>query len=1111
MNDTGLPTLGVYSLTYLNGSKRRRTFLVPRMHKRVILDTSAVPLKDPTDAQQQMLSGRSSMSGDTRANHGNNWRVTDTTRLEGSVQFNEPETSVGDTLVEDQNLDGARRHNLRARRQLSISSPPMKWQTSRPTIHKLNAPPASQAIYEAAAVAQLATVRATQSSGTSRAEDARVLQRLREGGAKLFIIQKPGKGYRRPAEKTSAAELDIRAVKVKKYNDSQGRREKMENKAIQETDNYIGMIIGYPNHITALKDIDYRHAYVEKLEATSGCRNTIQGASSPASCGSNSRKMNGFLPTDNVDYTCIPNSGITDICTSISSRTENCTSCSSTAYSLKAARRTVASYPSTSSIASVCKDTPGTADISERGTGETILDKSWVSVQSASASQEKLSDGVSATPAIETFRQQYDEEYDDSELPTSSVGGQRRNCLALTVACRLKEGLRYPLLLNVAVCRAREVMMRNGALIVRGPIISGPEMTLCPLHKEYLHCTRRIDVKLMNREEWSTLAAGPHEMVVGCAARKLSPPLSIQVTGLDRRSFYTVALIFLPLGVHYLKSGNIGSLWSESNDVISKHQIAPEYMHHLGLRSGSSWMREPIHFDRLKLTVPPSSKPSCVALERRRMYQPVLQFRCMKHSTAVNVILPELRFIAVYAYQNPQIKLLKARYRKNGLEGIDINNPLRHTRRCYSVSPVDISLPKSPLNNIFQDILYNLEEENVDSPDDAGARAAPTSRRPADDTVLNGQDNEVPEKRRNLVDVSRAPSARSTAGSERPSKASGDYVVEGYECLSLSEREEGSCVGRAADTVVDTAAAHPGGCTASNVNPAPEKLSMVSPSHHSRSIVTANTPVALSKSTTPVDFPTIDDFYTRLARSPLENPGYFDVADICLGDRSPSGTNRRVQNDRLGSPVNVDRRPSSIEALLGITDEDLKFIINRTVHETTSNMPQHIQLCEYSAGEVLSTSPAFSSDWCNSQIAEDIGGGYAFSSTPKTGGDWSSNQGALGMTGDCGALCGTGLISEWVGNLRTEAVTHDYAILHTPNMSAHGSPGRNDSLETVSETDRAVMFLLQDAEAAKAKVSRCIDDNTRQVDFAASYNDEDSLFEPSWKWYAHDAKGESSA
>lgn len=280
--------------------------------------------------------------------------------------------------------------------------------------------------------------------------------------------------------------------------------------------------------------------------------------------------------------------------------------------------------------------------------------------------------GTVPTVAVElvldpyTVRQESEDEY----AKNAYIHGREYPC----TVDMLPDGLQYPLLLNVAVCRAREVMMRDGALVVRGPLLTGREMTLLPRHKEYLKCTRHIDVKLLDRDEWAALAAIPHEMVVNGVGRKLRPPLVLKVTGLEKSSLYSLALIFVPLGVRYLKCGSDNGVWSESDDVVDTDRFAPEYVHASGLTSGAEWMARRINFEALRLTLWPCSTSAQVPLEQRRMYQPVLQFRCKRHSTAVNVVLPELRFIAVCSYQNPRMRNLKACYGRNYGLNVAANN-----------------------------------------------------------------------------------------------------------------------------------------------------------------------------------------------------------------------------------------------------------------------------------------------------------------------------------------------------------------------------------------------------------------------------------------------------
>ncbi|XP_064479892.1 uncharacterized protein LOC135393351 isoform X1 [Ornithodoros turicata] len=538
---------------------------------------------------------------------------------------------------------------------------------------------------------------------------------------------------------------------------------------------------------------------------------------------------------------------------------------------------------------------------------ENRTQKDFPFLQSVGTASERMHGNAAVVPVTEKATHKQDK---GSQQATPAVRDHER--ITLTNACPLK-----------AICHAREVNMGNSVLVARGPLASGLG-TQSPLQKDYVNCSMSIDARVANREEWLALAAGPHEMVIGCAPRQISPPLIVRVLGLEEDSLYTAALVFVPLGVCYLRGRGI---WSESKNVFGDNQTAPEYLHHFGQRRGTAWMFRPIYFRHLRLTSPPSSKPSQVALERNQMYQPVLQFRCMKHAASVNVIFPELRFIAVCAYQNPQMEILKARYRKKYKV---LTDPLHHkTARGPSISTARIP---QPLSNSVRVMQNNLAEESVENP----GGLHPGRERPHQDTGPADEDTRVQARQRKLssLDVSVAVSA----GARYSLKEADEFLNETYERLKLDKAENSACC---APQRVDSyfyRLADVGGSPTSAYELVPKKLCEEPACAGCGDELTGATPLDASSPVAQGDFPTTRDFFTSLATAPVQDIAYFDSTGVNLGDGLLNASISRQTQAYLDRAENVDGTPISA------TKDDLQTIFDHPTYQALRDAEAGFQL-----------------------------------------------------------------------------------------------------------------------------------------------------------------------
>ncbi|VDM80081.1 unnamed protein product, partial [Strongylus vulgaris] len=107
-------------------------------------------------------------------------------------------------------------------------------------------------------------------------------------------------------------------------------------------------------------------------------------------------------------------------------------------------------------------------------------------------------------------------------------------------------------------------------------------------------------------------------------------------------------LISLKLLDTYIKYKFSGGEWSAAGRGEGG-SIAKNVMHHDGVMPGAHWMRQPVNFERVKITNNPNdTNPSHIFLQSMHKYIPIARIR-----------IPQTEFVAVTAYQNNTITQLK--------------------------------------------------------------------------------------------------------------------------------------------------------------------------------------------------------------------------------------------------------------------------------------------------------------------------------------------------------------------------------------------------------------------------------------------------------------------
>ncbi|EYC03881.1 hypothetical protein Y032_0091g2475 [Ancylostoma ceylanicum] len=180
-----------------------------------------------------------------------------------------------------------------------------------------------------------------------------------------------------------------------------------------------------------------------------------------------------------------------------------------------------------------------------------------------------------------------------------------------------------------------------------------------------------VTVRLANDELWTKFHAHTTEMVVTKTGRKMFPKLEYIIEGLKTSQAYGLVLQIEQVDDNRYKFS--GGEWSAAGRGETG-SVAKNVMHHDGVMPGAHWMRQPVNFERVKITNNPNdTNPSHIFLQSMHKYIPVLtifeiaqsETPFMSASTSqppkqiARIRMPETEFIAVTAYQNSTITQLK--------------------------------------------------------------------------------------------------------------------------------------------------------------------------------------------------------------------------------------------------------------------------------------------------------------------------------------------------------------------------------------------------------------------------------------------------------------------
>ncbi|XP_036065932.1 MAX dimerization protein MGA a isoform X5 [Oryzias melastigma] len=179
---------------------------------------------------------------------------------------------------------------------------------------------------------------------------------------------------------------------------------------------------------------------------------------------------------------------------------------------------------------------------------------------------------------------------------------------------------------------------------------------------------KRVKVTLDNNSMWKDFFSCGTEMIVTKQGNRMFPYCRFRITGLHPSKNYCLLMDIHPLdGSQHKWNGNSWQVCRKAE----RHIKTKPFVHPESLATGEHWMQSPVSFYRLKLTNNISDQEENIILHPMHRYLPrlhVVQTDKAPEEVRLNgpnvltFTFPQTEFMAVTAYQNPQLAQLKVNY-----------------------------------------------------------------------------------------------------------------------------------------------------------------------------------------------------------------------------------------------------------------------------------------------------------------------------------------------------------------------------------------------------------------------------------------------------------------
>ncbi|KAL3318603.1 hypothetical protein Ciccas_002726 [Cichlidogyrus casuarinus] len=236
--------------------------------------------------------------------------------------------------------------------------------------------------------------------------------------------------------------------------------------------------------------------------------------------------------------------------------------------------------------------------------------------------------------------------------------------------------------------------MRMGASKVLPPVLVHFVKKAIESSQKFLPGSRKlesdwhqIDASLENNALWTEFDRLGTEMIVTKSGRRMFPIFQVRVSNLHPDSPYIMAMDFVPCDEKRYRYSFHTSAWTHAGkgDPQLSERV---HIHPDGLALGAQWLRQPVTFDKLKLTNNTFDQHGHIILNSMHKYQPRFHiirvpqhyetvtetnplnaFDCRLPSSSRGIMpipehiktftFTETKFYAVTAYQNHRITQLK--------------------------------------------------------------------------------------------------------------------------------------------------------------------------------------------------------------------------------------------------------------------------------------------------------------------------------------------------------------------------------------------------------------------------------------------------------------------
>ncbi|KAI6651496.1 T-Box (Tbx) transcription factor [Oopsacas minuta] len=177
-----------------------------------------------------------------------------------------------------------------------------------------------------------------------------------------------------------------------------------------------------------------------------------------------------------------------------------------------------------------------------------------------------------------------------------------------------------------------------------------------------------VRVVLENNPLWDEFHTENTEMIITKAGRRMFPEIRIRVLGLEMDERYIMVMDLAPYDDNRYK-------YHENEWVVAGKADPPVqgrlYIHPDSPSVGRDWMKQPISFQKMKLTNNNLDQNGYIILNSMHKYQArihivlmdVTDDKCVRKPSSFSThTFKETVFYAVTAYQNPKITKLKIKY-----------------------------------------------------------------------------------------------------------------------------------------------------------------------------------------------------------------------------------------------------------------------------------------------------------------------------------------------------------------------------------------------------------------------------------------------------------------